>query len=330
MNSIRTLTGLCPALGMAACGGGAPDTAPTGAPAAAGSTGSSSPASNPSSSTLVPPEKLAALLPAVPGFTLTLATPGADDVAVPAGFARVDGHDQARIADIWRIPPMRPLAYLASLVLMLSLCPRPVEAQTIEDIEAMSKWMEVEIVHYKVVGDYKGTMTLLRFADQYFQGIVMADVTDRIEIEFDWNQKTYALVGTPIIRNAPTKIVKIEATNTEGCPGSTKVDVGPEFLIGTSLKDGGAGIAGHVVLDGKRQSATGSFPTKTDGGCGIANATSSSEPVKLEIPAAITPTLLYLPPSQTYRATADKKSIVMVMESRGLEGWTWTITPTAK
>ena len=224
---------------------------------------------------------------------------------------------------------MRPLSYFVSLVLMLSLCPRSAEAQTIEDIEAMSKWMEVEIVHYKVVGDYAGTMMLLGFSDQYFTGSVSADITDRIEIEFDWNSKTHALVGTPIIRNAPTKIVKLGATSTEGCPGSTKVDVGPEFLTGTSLKPGVAAVVGYLVLEGKRDLATGSFPTKTDGGCGIANAKSSSEAVTLEnLQLAITPTLLYLPPSRTTRTTPDKKSIVTVLPS--VEGWTWTITPTAK
>jgi hypothetical protein len=190
--------------------------------------------------------------------------------------------------------------------------------------------MEVEIVHYKVVGDYAGPMVLLRFSGQYFSGVVTADVTDRIEIEFDWNQETHTLVGTPIIRNAQTKIVKIGATNTGSCPGSTKVDAGPEFLTATSLKSGVAVIGGDFELEGRRETATGSFPTAGDGGCGIANAKSTSEPVKLErLQLAVTPTLLYLPTvSKTTRATADKKSIVTVLS--GVDNWTWTITPTAR
>jgi hypothetical protein len=224
---------------------------------------------------------------------------------------------------------VKPLAYLVSLVLMLSLCPRSAEAQTIEDIEAMSKWMEVEVVHYKIVGDFAGPMLLLGFSNEYFTGSVTADVTDRIEIEFDWNQKTHTLVGAPIIRNAPTRIVKVGATNTEGCPGSPKVDVGPEYVTVTSLKpSAAAAVLGYFVLEGRRQSGAGSFPTKNDSGCGSVNARPASEATTLEVQLAITPTLLYLPPSRDTRATADKKSIVTVLP--GAQGWTWTITPTAR
>jgi hypothetical protein len=103
-------------------------------------------------------------------------------------------------------------------------------------------------------------------------------------------------------------------------------------MTATSLTpDPGRAGLGYLVLEGKREQATGTFPTKTDGGCGVVTAKAPGRTVKLQV-QAVSPTLLFAPPSDTTHATADKKSIVLVTKSGGQEdvGWTWTITPTAK
>ena len=216
-----------------------------------------------------------------------------------------------------------------TLALLLTLAARPAFAQTVEDIEALSKWMEFEIVHYKLVGEFSGATMILGSTNQYVQASVMGEVTDRIEIEFDWNQKTYALVGTPVIRNAATKLIRPEMTTIPGCPGSTKVDVVLEYLTGASVKaDPAAAVMGYLVLEGKRGQGTGSFPVKTDGGCGVVDGKTPSESVQLHI-QAVSPTLLFFPSTNT-RPSADKKSVIVTGGSAGWQsGWTWTITPTA-
>ena len=216
-----------------------------------------------------------------------------------------------------------------TLALLLTLLARPVFAQTtIEDVEAMGKWMALDIVHYKIVGEFSGTTILMRSTNQHVSASVVGEVTDRIEIEFDWNQKTHALVGTPVIRNAPTKLIRPEMTTIPGCPGSTKVDVTPEYLTGTSVKPNApAAVSGYLILEGKRGQGTGSFPVKTDGGCGVVDGIAPPESVTLHI-QAISPTLLYLKSTNT-RPSADKKSVIVTGGSAGWEsGWTWTITPT--
>ena len=215
-----------------------------------------------------------------------------------------------------------------TFALMFTVLARPAFAQTVEDIEALSKWMEFEVVHYKIVGEFSGKTTILISTSQFVQASVIGEVTDRVEIEFDWNQKTHALVGTPIIRNSPTKLIRPEMTTIPGCPGSTKVDVVPEYLTGASVKADVAAVMGYLLLDGKRGQGTGSFPVKTDGGCGVVDGKVPVESVQLHI-QAVSPTLLFFPSTNT-RPSADKKSVIVTGGSAGWEsGWTWTITPTA-
>jgi hypothetical protein len=76
MKSVRLLVGLCLALAGVACGGASGDSTANGAgaPAAAGSSGSSG-----SGSRVVPHEKLAELLPNIPGFTRESEVKGTTD-----------------------------------------------------------------------------------------------------------------------------------------------------------------------------------------------------------------------------------------------------------
>ena len=86
------------------------------------------------------------------------------------------------------------------LVLMFVGCACPAWAQ---DTDAMLKWTEAKVVHYRVVGEFSRTIGIL--AEDGPSG-GNAPVTDRVEIEFDWNQENNKIVGKPVIRNFPTKV----------------------------------------------------------------------------------------------------------------------------
>ena len=109
------------------------------------------------------------------------------------------------------------------LALMIVGCARPVWAQ---DTDAMLKWTETKVVHYRAVGEFSGTINILVRAE--------AAVTDRVEIEFDWNQEENRLVGEPAIKNFPSKTGAI--VPMLGCP-APKVNGAFEFTTILSLKN---------------------------------------------------------------------------------------------
>lgn len=110
--------------------------------------------------------------------------------------------------------------------LMCVGCARPVWAQ---DMDAMLKWTETKVVHYRVIGEFSRTVNVLSYDVR-----VGAPVTDRVEIEFDWNQEENTLVGTPVIKNFPSKTGAI--VPMAGCPAA-KANGAFEFITVLSLKD---------------------------------------------------------------------------------------------
>src|SRR5262245_25988632 len=81
----------------------------------------------------------------------------------------------------------------------------PVRSTSAQDIDAMAKWTALTIVHYVAVGEYSGTQPVITAAKEVDLGWA-AQVTDRVEIEFDWDQQEMKLVGKSAIRNFPTKV----------------------------------------------------------------------------------------------------------------------------
>jgi hypothetical protein len=221
---------------------------------------------------------------------------------------------------------------LLLLAIALTLVARPASAQvTVDDIDAMVKWMEYEVVHYKFVGDYSGSFGMLNGANK--AGFVpVGSFTDRIEVEFDWNQKEHVLVGKPVIRNFPSKLVKSQTQ--AGC--QSKVDGAVEVATALELKADGpeAGI-GYLMLVVRRDLPGGSFILMGDGGptiCGSdwANAAPTPTNSTLGIWAA-SPTLLFTAAQTGMKITPDKKSMIVPPDMAGPtrnDGWTWTITPT--
>lgn len=95
------------------------------------------------------------------------------------------------------------------LLLGLAFSTGPAAAQ---DVELMARWTAIPVVRYAVVGKFTGQPEVIRGAQGFNRH---GQVTDRVEITFDWNQNEMALVGTPTVSNFPSSVSLIEGS---GCP----------------------------------------------------------------------------------------------------------------
>ena len=202
-----------------------------------------------------------------------------------------------------------------------------------QDVEAMAKWTALTVVHYLAVGEYSGTQPFIAPAKEVSMGWSVP-VTDRVEIEFDWDQQEMKLVGKSAIRNFPSKpggAASIQGPAAKLCP-QPKPAGAVEVATVSNLRDtGGNGtlrLSGVVEFDAKRDVPGGEVPlpeTDTTGnvllGCGkrwgTAAQTSSTSTMNFLIPPAMA---LAMPGA--IPISADKKSLIV----KGKE-WTWTFTP---
>ena len=88
----------------------------------------------------------------------------------------------------------------ASLLAALAVLPARASAQ---DVDAMAKWTSYAVVHYHYVGTYSGETKVLVGTQGLYR---VAPVTDRVEIDFDWDQNEMKLAGTPVIKNFPSTV----------------------------------------------------------------------------------------------------------------------------
>jgi hypothetical protein len=189
-----------------------------------------------------------------------------------------------------------------------------------QDVKAMAKWTSLTIVRYRAVGEFSGTTPVLVSANG---GLVRsAPVTDRIELEFDWNQQEMRLVGKPVIRNFPTKMGAVIPVT--GCPAA-RVEGTVELATALALNDGPMHASGFIELTIRRDQPGGSIPWVLEEGhaCGSvwesAAAKSETSPDVFSVPLAM---MLAMP--GTTPTTPDGKSFVV----KRPDGWTYTYTPT--
>ena len=205
------------------------------------------------------------------------------------------------------------------------LCARPAWAQ---DMDAMLKWTEAKVVHYRVVGEFSGKAPVFLGGKNK-----PSDVTDRVEIEFDWNQEEYRLVGSPVIRNFASKAGPI--LPDLDCPAS-KVGTGFEFATIVALKDQPQNmrLPGHgLILESRRDHPAGEgplLPASSAQSCGAqwekVAASSVQASGKFDVPLAM---LLAMGPAGGAKVTPDGKSIVEEFDPGSpFAGWKWTYTPT--
>ena len=204
-------------------------------------------------------------------------------------------------------------------MLLLLLTAAFTRSVTGQDLDAQVKWTEAKVVHYKIVGDYTGTMTVLHGT----YTLRNAPVTDHIEFELDWNNQEMVLLGTPVLRNSPTKLGTIEAPTGMECPPA-RLDEPPEFATVTKV----TAMSVLLKVELSSQLGRGAIPwpgNSSSGKCGDqwdpASPATGTLTVDLQLPPGM---LLAMQPEATgYGFSKDGKSLLTKPEN----GWTWVITP---
>jgi hypothetical protein len=181
------------------------------------------------------------------------------------------------------------------------------------DVSAITKWSGATVVHYRMVGVYDGPAVIA-----YREPAGQATVTDRVQIDLDWNLEARALVGEPKIVNAATEVRELRNTHAS-CPAPTPNGSYDHLTLASVTASGGT-----LELKGTR-----SYPSvAVVGGCqGVqeprtVRAWDQEVVERMVVPS---PLMLAAPAGSDKNLTvsADKTSFTIRNGA-----WTWTYTPT--
>src|SRR5262245_11303381 len=187
----------------------------------------------------------------------------------------------------------------------------PVAAQQ-PDMQEMMKWARVTVVHYDVVGEYKGLTIVMNVPGGLSES---GQVTDRVEFSFDWNQGEMDFVGTPKITNFPTALGAMKAIPT--CPAAKPSGTYEHWTVLGMKKS----EIGDVELTVRTDYAGGQIPQVCGSSWKTVPAVSETEPEHWGV-LATTLMAMPLPPSGDVTKSKDGKSLIAAKN-----GWTWTFTP---
>jgi hypothetical protein len=205
----------------------------------------------------------------------------------------------------------------AILVLLLASAAAPSADQ---DVDLMAKWTSATVVRYHVIAEFAGEPVILQVGG----GVTgRATVTDRFEAEFDWNATEYQLVGKPIIRNFPSKLVSLPA----GCPMTVS---GPfEHTTVTALvNDDTLRYANAVRAVVERQLPAGTFAMRNEyGPCALVQQI-AAQTVRTQIALPAPPGMMLGMPSAAGGYQHNGKAFIIKDGNTETRGWTYTVTPT--
>lgn len=203
------------------------------------------------------------------------------------------------------------LAALATLAACRLLAADPARAQAVEPT-AIGRWAAAKVVHYRMVGVYDGPAVIA-----YREPAGQATVTDRVEIELDWDVKAGSIVGTPAIVNAATEVRELRNTHPS-CPAPAPHGPYDHLEVKTVTAAGGA-----LELKGTR-----SFPSvRVVAGCQGVQEPRTVAPWEQEVLERMvvpSPLMLAAPAGSDRNLTvsADKASFTIRNGA-----WAWTYTP---
>ncbi len=201
-----------------------------------------------------------------------------------------------------------------TLVLAAWLAAATVSRAEQGDVPAITKWAGATVVHYHMVGVYDGPAVIA-----YREPAGQATVSDRVEIDLDWDLKARAVVGEPKIVNAATEVRELRNTHAS-CPAPTPNGPYDHLTLASVTASGG----GALELKGTR-----SFPSvAVVGGCqGVQDPRTvrAWEQEIVERMVVPSPLMLAAPTGSDKNLTvsADKTSFTIKSGA-----WTWTYTPT--
>lgn len=201
-------------------------------------------------------------------------------------------------------------AFAATTVAAILSIASPATAQI--DTDVMQKWMTVTVVHYSVTGEYAADTMVVNAGTN---GI--ADVRDRVEIGFDYDQTTAKLVGEPTFKNFASEVGSLR-NGAEGCTPPTLHGAYEHFTLMTLQE----GLSGQLEMIAQRDYAAADMPRVCTDGPEAVAARSVTETDSFVVPGVM---ILAMPLDSNGGLTvsADRATITRIAD-----GWTWTYTPT--
>jgi hypothetical protein len=206
----------------------------------------------------------------------------------------------------------RPWPLLAAALAATPLSSTPADAQP-ADASAIAKWTAAKVVHYRMAGVYDGPAIIA-----YREPAGQATVSDRVEIELDWDLAASTIIGEPTIVNAATEARELRNTHAS-CPAPSPTGPYDHIDVKTVTAAGGA-----LELHGTR-----SFPpVRVVAGCQGVQEPRTVPPWEQEVVERMvvpSPLMLAAPAGSDANLTvsADKASFTIKSGA-----WTWTYTPT--
>lgn len=212
------------------------------------------------------------------------------------------------------------LSVAAGAVVLAALMSLPA-ASASQNVDLMARWTAATIVNYKVIAEFSGEAFLFSAGGLNGRGMV----TDRFEVEFDWNQAEYALVGKPIIRNFPSKLGALTPN------GTCAITVSGPFEHATILElrnDDALRFANGVHGETQRELPGGTLPRPNEVGPCAAVHTAAPRSVRQRIVVPAPQGMMLAMPSGQAGFQHNGKSFVIKAASTEEKGWTFTVTPT--
>lgn len=167
-------------------------------------------------------------------------------------------------------------------------------------------------VRYRIVGAYADRPNVTGNPN----GVALADVTDRVEIDLVWRPAEGKVVGAPAFRNFESKLANPRNWEPKCAPPTIRGRYEHADFKGTK-----PGYGTSVFLQYETRHPTVDVPQFCTGAPKTFAERRAMQTLELAIPA---PVLLgtLAKPTGDLRLSEDRKSIV---HARG--GWTWTFTP---
>jgi hypothetical protein len=178
------------------------------------------------------------------------------------------------------------------------------------DMEAMMKWGAADVIRYHVVGVYQGTPIIAG------DGSGIADVSDRVVMDFTWKLSEMKLIGKPTFQNFKNTVTRPRDRDGKCMPPVLKGDYEHYEVLG--IKEGLSGTLDIQVQTTYPVVDVPQFCT------GKPRAVPAKNDVRDEQFVVVSPVTfgMPLPDSDALRISSDKKSLVAKKN-----GWTWTYTP---
>jgi hypothetical protein len=190
-----------------------------------------------------------------------------------------------------------------------------------QNVDLMAKWTAATVVRYRVVAEFSGEAVIVETPDT-LKGF--ATVTDRFEVDFDWNQQEYSLVGKPVVRNFPTKVVSLSMPR---CPitvsGAFELATVVEVRNSEALRYANAAEA--VV---KRDMPAGTVSTMNEYGPCASVRPAPARTLTIQMGISAAPGMALALPSGQGGFEHDGKTFVIKAAGTQDKGWTFRVTPT--